>query len=205
MREKNALLEDEIIFNLIEPSSKVLVLGCGEGKLLERLVRDKKIFGQGLEINNQAIFRCVERGLNVLHGDIEAGLSEYRDNAFDYVVMKRTFQELEKPGKIIMDSLRVGKKLIVSFPNFLYLSSRLQFLLTGRVPVNPSLPHEWYDTPNLHFLSIKDFDDFCAKRNIIINERHVIGRGKRVRILSNLLGEVAVYLISLPDNTSHSK
>jgi len=205
MRKETVVLERDIIFSLIKPSSKVLELGCGEGELLERLVSDKKVSAQGLEINSEAIFRCVERGLSVLHGDIETGLAEYRDNSFDYVIMERTFQELEKPEKTILESLRVGKKLIVSFPNFLYLSSRLQFIFSGRAPVNPSLPHEWHNTPNLHFLSIKDFDDFCSKRNISVDKKQVIGRGKRIKMLPNLLGEAAVYLLSLSDTSSHSE
>ena len=161
MNSKNTRVEHRLISNLVPSGSRVLELGCGEGELLELLVKEKQVRAQGLEINEQSIYKCVEKGLSVLHGDIENGLSEYGDKVFDFVIMDRTFQELKKPDRAMDEALRVGKKVILAFPNFVHYKARLQFFFKGKVPVTEALPYEWYNTPNLHFLSVADFFEYC--------------------------------------------
>jgi len=196
MESETEKLEYRIILEQIVPGSRVLELGCGDGRLLELLVKEKKVKAQGLEIDEQAIYKCVARGLSVLHGDIEQGLSEYQDQVFDYVVMDRTFQELGKPGKAIDEALRVGKKVIVAFPNFVHFKARAQIFFKGRVPVTPALPYEWHDTPNLHFLSISDFIRFCVKREIKIEKQVFIAGVKEISIFPNLFAEIGLFVIS---------
>jgi methionine biosynthesis protein MetW len=173
----------------------VLDLGCGNGDLLAALVKEKRVRAQGVEIDEKAIYECVAKGLNVVHQDIETGLSEYLDKSFDYTILAGTLQQVKKPDPVLQDALRVGRKTIVSFPNFAHYSARLQILLGGKVPVTPSLPFEWYDTPNLHFLSVSNFFEYCEKRSIAIERSAFLGRG-RVRLLPNLRAETSVFLIS---------
>ncbi|MBA3052039.1 methionine biosynthesis protein MetW [bacterium] len=193
---KNSRIEHRVISDLIPSGSKVLELGCGEGALLELLVREKEVRAQGLEINEQSIYKCVEKGLSVLHGDIEGGLSEYKDKAFDFVIMDRTFQELKKPAVALDEALRVGQKVIAAFPNFVHYKARLQFFFKGKVPVTEALPYEWYNTPNLHFLSVIDFFEYCAREKIRIEKEIFIGNNRRIRRLPNLFAEIAVFLLS---------
>jgi len=191
-------LEHKIIAGWVSPGSSVLDLGCGAGELSLRLVREKKASVQGIEIDEQAIYKCVSIGLSVLHGDIDSGLADYADKSFDYVILSESFQQVKKPELVLEESLRVGKRVIVSFPNFVHYSARLQIFFKGNVPVTPSLPYEWYNTPNLHFLSIKDFVEFCQRRDIRIEKAGFVGKGGRVRIFPNLLALIGVFLISKP-------
>jgi methionine biosynthesis protein MetW len=176
--------DQKVIVEIVTPGASVLDLGCGGGELLGALTEQKHTRGQGIEIDDDAILRCVSKGLNVFHDDIDRGLPEYGDRSFDFVILDQTFQQVKKPGEVLRESLRVGRKVIVGFPNFATLGTRVQLGLRGRTPVTPSLPYEWHDTPNLHFLSILDFVDFCKKRVI--------------RILPNLMAETGVFLISQP-------
>ena len=150
----------------------------------------------GIEIDEQAIYKCVERGLSVFHEDIEQGLSGYPSESFDYIIMNGSLQQVKAPDAVFKEALRVGKKLIVGFPNFLQYSSRLQMLFSGKVPVTPSLPYEWYNTPNLHFLSISDFRDYCKLRGLKIEATAFLTRNRRVGILPNLLAEQGLFLLS---------
>ena len=127
------------------------------------LVKNKGVKAQGIEIDDEAILHCVALGLNVFHDDIDRGLSEYSDQAFDYVILNQTFQQVKKPDEVLQESLRVGRKVIIGFPNFASLSTRYHLGIRGRTPVTPSLPYQWHDTPNLHFLSILDFIDYCEQ------------------------------------------
>ena len=197
MKSDNVSAVRRMIIDLIPEGAKVLELGCSGGELLSLLREEKNVNGHGLEIDDQAIYQCVAKGLSVLRGDIEQGLSEYRDKSFDFVIMDRTFQELKNPDKAVSESIRVGREAIITFPNFVYLGSRLQILLKGRVPVTSSLPYQWYDTPNLHFLGVSDFIDYCRTRKITIVHKAFISKGKNINILPNLFAEIALFAITM--------
>lgn len=189
-------IEHQVIMDWVEQGASVLDLGCGDGELLARLIDEKHVRAQGIEISEQAIHRCVARGLSVFQEDIDTGLSEYGDKSFDYVILNQTFQQVKKPDFVLKEALRVGKKTIVGFPNFLYISARLQMLLRGKVPVTPSLPYGWYETPNLHFLSIADFVEYCKKRKFQIEQSVFIAENKRIKLFPNLLAETGLFLLS---------
>ncbi len=188
-------LEHEVILEWVEKGSSVLDLGCGTGDLLEALVKNNAVKAQGLEIDEKAIYECVAKGLSVIHQDIETGLPEYLDRSFDYVILAGSLQQVKKPDTVLTEAQRVGRKTIVSFPNFGHYRVRTQIFFGGKVPVTPSLPFEWYNTPNLHFLSISNFIDYCKKRNIHIEKSAFIGQG-RVKVLPNLRAETAVFMLS---------
>jgi methionine biosynthesis protein MetW len=189
-------LEHRIISNWIDTGASVLDLGCGDGDLLTSLIREKQVHAQGIDLNDHAIQNCIAQGLSVLQEDIDKGLSEYSDSFFDYVILNQTFQQVKKPDFVLREALRVGKKIIVGFPNFLYITARLQMFFRGKVPVTPSLPYEWYDTPNLHFLSIADFKEYCKKRNILIERSAFTAKNKTVLLLPNLFAETGFFLLS---------
>lgn len=189
-------IEHQVIMDWIEQGASVLDLGCGDGELLARLIEENQVRAQGIEISQQAIHQCVARGLSVFQEDIDSGLSDYADKSFDYVILNQTFQQVKKPDFVLKEALRVGKKTIVGFPNFLYISARFQMFFGGKVPVTPSLPFEWYDTPNLHFLSIADFVKYCRKRDIQIDRSAFITKNKKVPLFPNLLAEIGLFLLS---------
>ena len=187
--------EHKIILDLVEAGSSVLDLGCGDGELLGLLINKKNVKAQGIEIDEKAIYSCVEKGLSVFHGDLDSGLADYADGTFDYVILDQTMQELRHPDTVLDRSLRVGRRVIVVFPNFAYYKGRFQLFLKGRVPVTPSLPHTWYDTPNLHFLSFFDFIDYCKKRNITIEKSIFLSGEKIIKFLPNLRAGVGIFVI----------
>jgi methionine biosynthesis protein MetW len=189
-------LETRIIMSWIKPGTSVLDLGCGEGDLLHRLARENKCRVQGIEIDDKAIHRCVAKGLSVLQGDIDSGLADYGDKSFDYVVLNQSFQQVKKPDTVLQEALRIGREVIVSFPNFAYFPARLQIFFRGRTPITPSLPYEWHDTPNLHFLSIQDFVEYCRSRYIKIVKTAFKGRTRQVRLFPNLLASTGVFRLS---------
>ncbi|MDD5155123.1 MAG: methionine biosynthesis protein MetW [Candidatus Omnitrophica bacterium] len=198
MNPNNVSLDYRVIYRIIEPGSRVLDLGCGAGELLSLLAAQKNVKAQGIELDESAIYKCVEKGLSVFHGDIDSGLSEYPDKSFDYVVLNQTMQQAKKAGFVIEEALRVGKKVIVGFPNFVYIKARLMFFFRGKAPITASLPYRWYDTPNLHFLGISDFKDFCRQKGIRILEAHYLGEKRIVRLWPNLLALNAVFVITKP-------
>jgi len=190
-------LEFRTICDYTEKDSSVLDLGCGDCELLYRLIKNKNVKAQGIEIDEQEIYKCVQKGVSVLHEDIEYGLSEYKDKSFDYIVLQQSLSEVvKKPDKVIEDALRVGKKVIISFSNFAHYKSRFQIFCKGKTPITPSLPYSWYDTPNLHFLSISDFEDYCKKRKIDIEKATYLGTKKRVYLFPNLFALVGIFMIS---------
>jgi len=195
MKQSQIRIDHEVIMEWIEKGSSVLDLGCGDGELLSRLIEEKQVRAQGIEISDQAIHYCVARGLSVFQEDIDSGLSAYADKSFDYVILNQTFQQVKKPDFVLNEALRVSKKTIVGFPNFVYISARFQLFFGGKVPVTPALPYEWYDTPNLHFLSIADFVEYCRKRDIRIESSVFIGKNKRVRLFPNLFAEIGLFLL----------
>ena len=189
-------LDHQIICKIVEPGSKVLDLGCGNGDLLHLLVERKSVKAQGVELNNEAIHACVEKGLSVFHSDIDSGLPYYPDKSFDYVILNQSLQEAKKVETVIAEALRVGKKAIIGFPNFAYLEARLRMFLGGKAPIVASLPYEWYSTPNLRFLSIKDFRSFCKMKGFQILEAYFLDAQGPVRVMPNLFAQNAVFVLA---------
>lgn len=187
--------DHKIILEWTEPKSRVLDLGCGDGALLALLIEHKSCRGTGIEIDEQAMYTCMEKGLTVSHGDIDTGLADYSNKRFDYVILNESLQEVLHPREVILEALRVGKKVIVGIPNFCHLSARLQILLRGRVPVTAQLPYQWYDTPNLRFLSLKDFRVFCRQNKIKILKEIGIAQTQRGVFLPNLFAHAGLYLL----------
>ncbi|HLB05675.1 MAG TPA: methionine biosynthesis protein MetW [Thermodesulfobacteriota bacterium] len=189
-------LDHKVILGMVTDGASVLDLGCGEGELLSILEKEKKVRGQGIEFSEQAIYSCVEKGLSVYHGDIDTGLSEYGDGSFDYVILNESLQQVWKSGVVLNEALRVGRKVIVGFPNFGYYSVRLQVFFGGRTPVTPSLPYMWYDTPNVHFISISDFEEYCKNRGVSVLDSVFIRKNSVTRILPNLFADTGIFMIS---------
>lgn len=194
-------LNYSLIADNIEPGSKVLDLGCGSGELLKKLIDEKHCTGSGVDINQNNVIESIQKGLSVVQGDIDEGLVEYSENDYDYVILNQTLQSTEKPDFVIKEMLRVGRKVVVSFPNFGYWRVRFYLFFKGRMPKSKMLPFSWYDTPNIHLLTIEDFFDFCRERDIKIIKSVYIKRGKISknplnRLLTNFLCEEAVFVIN---------
>jgi len=196
MPSETVPLEYRAILKWIRQGSSVLDLGCGDGALMALLVHEKHVKAQGIEIDEQAIYQCVAKGLSVFHEDIDHGLSDYADHSFDYVVLNQSFQQVKQPDIVLQEALRVGRKVIVGFPNFAHYQARFRMFFQGKTPVTPSLPYEWHDTPNLHFLSILDFIEYCRKRKIKIEDSAFMGENGIIKIFPNLCALVAIFLIS---------
>ena len=196
IKAQPAKIEHQVIMDWIEQGASVLDLGCGDGELLARLIEEKQVRAQGIEISEQAIHHCVAKGLSVFQEDIDTGLSDYPERSFEYVILNQTFQQVKKPDFVLREALRVGKKTIAGLPNFLYVFARFQMFFKGKVPVTQSLPYEWYDTPNLHFLSIADFQEYCRKRAIQIERSAFIAKNSKVKFLPNLFAEIGLFLLS---------
>ncbi|MHC4099061.1 MAG: homoserine O-acetyltransferase MetX [Planctomycetota bacterium] len=188
----------ELIESLIEPDSTVLDVGCGDGQLLANLVRDKNVKGEGIELDQDLVLDCICRRTPVIQQDIQQGLSFYADKTFDYVILSQTVQTLKEPQKVFEELLRVGKKVIVSFPNFAYWQCRMQLFFRGIAPVTKQLPFGWDDSPNIHFLSLKDFDRFCRKLGINVEKKIPLAKTRfsPVKFAPNLLAEQAIYVTS---------
>lgn len=180
------------IADWVRPGARVLDLGCGDGTLLRYLWRERNASGYGVEIDDAGVLVCVKNGVNVIQSDLESGLSDFEDRAFDYVILSQTLQAVRHSERIVREMLRVGREGIVTFPNFGYWKNRLQ-VLGGKMPVSDDLPFQWHDTPNIHLCTITDFEDFCAARGVRILERTVITNGSTISLLPNLLGALAVY------------
>jgi homoserine O-acetyltransferase len=182
-----------LIGELIEPGSRVLDLGCGGGELLAWLQDHKQVAGQGVEIDAENVRRAIARGVSVYQSDIEQGLTDYPDQSFDFAILSQTLQEMRFPLRVLREMLRVGKHAIVTFPNFGHWTTRLAHLLSGRSPKTRLFPYDWYESPNIHFLTVHDFVSLCREQNWVI-ERQMFARGNRkANFLPNLLAELAVF------------
>lgn len=184
--------EFDAIAAWIQPGAQVLDLGCGDGSLLHFLKEARGAFGYGIEIDDANVLASARNRVNVLQSDLESGLAGFESGSFDYVILSQTLQAVRHTERIIGEMLRVGRQAIVTFPNFGYWGHRLQ-LLMGRMPVSSTLPYEWYDTPNVHLFTLRDFETFCIDQGIRILERVVMDHGRVVSVLPNLMGSLAVY------------
>ncbi|MBE7707429.1 MAG: methionine biosynthesis protein MetW [Cyanobacteria bacterium SIG27] len=194
-------LNYKIVCDLIEKNSKVLDLGCGNGELLELLKKEKEVKGFGVEINQDSLLEALVKGLSVIQGDIDKGLDEFQDKTYDYAILNQTLQSTKYPEMIIDEMLRVSKKCIVSFPNFAYWRVRFYLFFKGKMPKSKQLPYEWYDTPNIHLLTISDFFEFCKKRNIKIEKSVYLTRNKSrsgflIKHIANFFSQEVVFVIS---------
>jgi len=191
----------QIIASWIEPGSKVLDLGCGEGDLLHFLKEHKQVKGTGIELIEAKAAQCIERGLSVLQGDINEEIRDYPDNTFDYVILSQTLQQVYEPAELIRSLLRIGKKGVVSFPNFSHWGVRLQLLLSGYAPITKELPYEWYNTPNIRVITLKDFRKFSKEvgfnilKEAAINSHNHRERGNITRFLPTLRATYGIFLI----------
>ncbi len=193
-----ARVDYELIESLIEAGSKVLDVGCGDGQLLANLTADKDIKAEGIELDQELVLDCVCRRLPIIQQDIEEGLRFYADKSFDYVILSQTVQTLKNPKKVFTELLRVGRKVIVSFPNFAHWRSRAQLFFLGKAPVTGQLPFNWHDSPNVHFLSLKDFDRFCTELSVKVEKRIPLGKTRLglAKFAPNLLAEQVIYVTS---------
>lgn len=187
----------DIIRHWVRPESRVLDLACGDGKLLQTLATNKQVKGYGLEINPQNIERCIENGVNVIEQNIDRGLGNFRDNSFDTVIMTQALQVLRHPHLVLDEMLRVGRECIVTFPNFGHWRCRWYLSTRGRMPVSKFMPYTWYDTPNIHFCTFKDFEDLCRHKQLTVIKRLVVDNAHKgdwkTRLFPNLMGEIAIY------------
>ena len=195
----------DLIESLIRDNSRVLDIGCGEGDLIQQLEKNLSAKVHGIEKNQELALNAIAKGLNVTHGDAEKDLSQYSNQSFDYVILSQTLQAMVEPKKILSELLRVGSKAIVSFPNFGHWKIRLQLLLKGRMPITEGLPYSWYDTPNIHFFTLKDFQNLCNEMNIVIeNSIGLTSKGKQFPIdgsllSANIITSEAIFLLSYKD------
>ncbi len=198
---KSIRVDLQLIADMIEPHSRVLDIGCGDGILLEYLVQFRHVDGRGIELSAEGVNASISTGLSVIQGDADTDLKDYPDDVFDYVVLSQTLQAMVQPKVVLGHLLRISKRAIVSFPNFAHWRTRVSLGLLGRMPVSEMLPYEWYDTPNIHFCTIRDFVALCRDLDIEIEEQKILDTNGHIRLAStslfsaNLFGEQAVFLL----------
>jgi len=201
-RTRRLRVDLQRIADMVGPNTRLLDVGCGDGALLDYLVHEKGVDGRGIEISTAGVNACVTQGLSVIQGDADTDLNHYPDDAFDFVILSQTIQATRNPRDVLENMLRIGKKAIVSFPNFGYWRVRLGLLFFGHMPITKALPYDWYDTPNIHQCTIKDFVRLCDRLGITI-ERSIalnnLGHTRRIHssvFLANLVGEQGVFLLT---------
>ncbi|MEN8246111.1 MAG: methionine biosynthesis protein MetW [Thermodesulfobacteriota bacterium] len=190
-----------LIASWIKPGTRVLDLGCGEGSLLEYLIQNKNVKGSGIEQNESRVAKCIEKGLSVIQGDINQEVEDYPDNSFDYVILSQTLQQVYAPDDLIRSMLHIGKMGIVSFPNFSHWRVRMHLLVTGYAPVTKQLPYQWFDTPNIRVITLKDFRKFAREvgyrilKEVAIDSQSVNKEGNIVRVLPDIRATYGIFLI----------
>jgi methionine biosynthesis protein MetW len=184
--------DQQAIVQWVPRGARVLDLGCGDGALLRALWQQREAPGYGVEIDDDSVLACVANDVNVLQVDLESGLSLFADGSFDCVILSETLQTIHRTEFLMREMLRVGREVIVSFPNFGHWRARLQ-VLGGHMPVSEALPYEWYETPNVHHCTLEDFEELCRRLGVHIRERLALHEGKPVTTFPNLLGSLAVY------------
>jgi methionine biosynthesis protein MetW len=184
-----------IIGEIVEPNTKVLDLGCGEGELLEWLAANKGVEARGVELAGAKVRKAIARGVSVFQCDMDEGLADYPDLAFDYVILSQTLQETQQPRKVLREMLRVGRRAIVAFPNFGHWKVRMSMMFSGRAPRTDLFPYEWYESPNIHILTVQDFEALAALEGLTIERQYFLAGHRKVGMLPNLLAEVAVFLV----------
>ena len=203
-QRKSIRVDLQIIADMIETGTRVLDVGCSSGALLDYLVHFKQVDGRGIELSTEGVNTCVSNGLSVIQGDANIDLKDYPDQAFDYVVLSQTLQAMNNPRAVVEQMLRIGRHAIVSFPNFAHWRVRYHLGLKGRMPVSETLPYQWYETPNIHFCTIRDFTVLCKEMGISVersvsldNNGSAVRRVDMTPFLSNLFGEQAVFLLKV--------
>jgi methionine biosynthesis protein MetW len=205
---KSGRLDLEIIADLIEKNSKVIDIGCGDGELLHILKTTKNADVRGLEISESSVSKAVSRGISVMQGDAAKDLPHYPDDSFDYAILSQTIQAMKEPDEVIKQMLRIAKFAIISLPNFAYFKNRFYLLLKGEMPVRKSIPHQWYNTPNIHFCTIDDFEKLCDDMGFYIKDKtYLTGSGKEANLLQgklfpNFLAEFGLFMITKKDRAS---
>ena len=200
-----ARVDLERVADMVAPGARVLDVGCGDGELLHILAQRRGVDGRGIELSREGVNECVAKGLAVIQGDADADLIDYPDDAFDYVILSQTLQATRRPRVVLENLLRIGQRAIVSFPNFGHWKMRLQLLVKGQMPRTENLPATWYDTPNIHFCTIKDFVQLCDEINVKMERAVALDRyGKPLRLNApwwfwNMFGEQGVFLLSRRD------
>lgn len=197
---ENPRIAYDLIISEVPRNSKVLDLGCGNGELLDELNRVRQVIPYGVEISEDGVFHCVEKGFYCYQGDIDEGLADYRDNSFDYVILNQTLQITKRPAYVLQEMMRISKNAIISFPNFGYIRSRTELMVKGTMPKNVLLPYEWYETPNIHLLTIKDFHDFCREKRYPVKREHhfsmsLKGRIRHVGFFYNFLAQYGFFVL----------
>jgi methionine biosynthesis protein MetW len=195
VREVYGRRDFAIIGELVEPETRVLDLGCGEGELLAWLKEHKDVDGRGVELTGARVQKAIARGVSVYQGDLESAVEDYPDRAFDYVILSQTLQETRDPLRVLRGMLRVGRRAIVAFPNFGHYTVRLSTLRSGRAPKTELFPYDWWDSPNIHFFTVLDFEALAQKEHWRVERRIFLNGQSQVRMLPNLLAEIAVFLV----------
>ncbi len=196
VKNKNILLSHIKINDIVTKRAKVLDLGCGNGDLMYLLEQNKQANTQGVEISEEAIYKCVEKGLCVMHSDIDGALDFYKDDTFDFVILSQSLQQVTRTDEVLKQCLRIGKQVIVAFPNFAHITVRCKLFFGGRAPVTKALPYGWNDTPNIRCLSIKDFEIFCKEKGYKVVEKYFITNSRYCHVMPNLFAQQAIFVIT---------